>query len=101
MLQLFAFGQYSSEMLLFMFLGVLIGGFVIGFVTDAVMGERGFGPIGNGMLAVMGAIVGIHIRNTFFGRMDPGDVLITGVFAAATATLLLLLLGVAKHWVQD
>lgn len=101
MLQILRLDQYSSEMLLFIFLGILIGGFVVGFITDAVMGDRGFGPIGNGMLTMLGAIVGIYIRNTFFGRMDPGDLIVTGIFAAATATLLLLLLGVAKHWVQD
>ncbi len=101
MLQVLRLEQYSSEVLLFILLAVLIGGFVIGFVTDTVMGDRGFGPVGNGMLAMLGAVVGIYIRNTFFGRMDPGDLLVTGIFAAATATLLLLLLGVAKHWVQD
>jgi len=101
MLQLLRLEHYTSELLLIILFAVLIGGFVIGFVTDAVMGDRGFGPWGNGMLAMLGAIVGIYIRNTFFGRMDPGDLIVTGVFAAATATLLLLLLGVAKHWVQD
>jgi uncharacterized membrane protein YeaQ/YmgE (transglycosylase-associated protein family) len=101
MLQLLRLDHYSSEILLFLLLAVLIGGFVVGFVTDSVMGDRGFGPFGNGTLAVLGAVVGIYIRNTFFGRMDPGDLLVTGIFASATATLLLLLLGVAKHWVQD
>lgn len=101
MFQILRIDQYSSETLIFIALAILIGGFVIGFITDAVMGERGFGPVGNGMLAMLGAVVGIYIRNTYFGRMDPGDIVVTGVFAAAAATLLLLIFGVAKHWVQD
>ncbi len=93
--------HYSTDILAYVFISVLIGGFVVGYITDAVMGDRGFGPFGNATLAVFGAAVGIYIRNNFFGRMDPGDILVTGVFAASSATLLLLLLGLAKHWVQD
>lgn len=101
MLQFLRLDHYSNETLLFLLFAVSIGGVVIGLVTDFVMRDRGFGPIGNGALAVLGIGVGIHIRNSFFGSMSPGDLALTGVFAAAAATLLLLILGVAKHWVQD
>ena len=49
----------------------------------------------------MGAFIGVHVRNAYFGLTSPGDIAITAIFAAAAATLLLMLLGVAKHWVQD
>jgi Na+/melibiose symporter-like transporter len=101
MLQALNLSQYSSETLLFIFLAVGIGGFAVGYVTDVVMGDRGFGPFGNGFLAVFGAIIGIYIRNTFFGKMDPGDLFVTGIFAGAMATLMLLLVGVAKRFVQN
>lgn len=94
-------GEYSGSLLLLLALGVCIAGMVTGYITDAVMGDRGFGPFGNGMLTVLGAAVGLYVRHTFFGRMSPGDVATTAIFAAAAATLLLLVLGVAKHWVQD
>ncbi len=101
MLEALRLDHYPRDILLYVLLAVIICGFIVGYVTDIVMGDRGFGPFGNGTLAVFGAAVGIYIRNNFFGRMDPGDILITGVFASSSATLLLLLLGLAKHWVQD
>ncbi len=100
MLQFLKLDQYSNDTLIFLFFVTAIMGAVIGYVTDFVMKERGFGAIGNGALAVLGIAVGIYIRNAYFDTMSPGDLALTGVFAAATATLLLLVLGVAKHWVQ-
>ena len=101
MLQLLRLEHYPTEVLLYALLALLIVGFIVGYITDSVMGDSGFGPFGNGTLAIFGAFVGIYIRNNFFGRMDPGDIFVTGFFAAVAATLMLLLLGVAKHWVQD
>ena len=101
MLQFLKLDHYSSDVLTLIFFGTVIAGVVIGYLTDAVMGERGFGPVGNGALAVLGGLVGIFIRNAYFGRMNPGDLWLTSIFAVSAATLLLLLLGVVKHWVQD
>ncbi len=101
MLQFLRLDYYSSEMLLLLLLSVSIGGFVVGYITDAVMGGLGFGPFGNGLLAVLGAMIGVYVRNHFFARMEVGDVFITALFAAMTATLLLLLLGFIKNKVQD
>ena len=92
--------DYPSDALLFLLGCACLLGFVVGYITDSVMGDRGFGAFGNGMLAVFGAFVGVYIRNTFFVRMHPGDIVWTGLFAAAAATLLLLMLGVVKSWVQ-
>lgn len=101
MLELLRIQYISSDTLMLLALCIIGIGAVIGYITDSVMGERGFGPIGNGMLVILGAFVGIYIRHAFFRDMDPGDVAITGIFAAASATLLLMLLGLVKHWVQD
>jgi len=101
MLQILGLDQYSPDILAITALGVAIAGLGIGLVTDSVMSDRGFGPYGNGFLAILGAVTGIYTRYSFFGWMRGQEVLIIGSFAAATATLMLLLLGVAKHWVQD
>lgn len=101
MLQYLHLSHYSTETLLLMALVIAGAGFVVGYITDVVMRDRGFGPVGNGLLAVLGAFTGIFIRNAYFGRMDPGDLFTTGFFAVVAATLLLLILGVAKHFVQD
>ena len=101
MLELLKLNDYPSDVLWLMMIFILCGGAVVGYITDSVMGERGFGPIGNGLLIIMGAFVGIYIRNAYFGLTSPGDMAITAIFAAASATLLLMLLGVAKYWVNE
>jgi hypothetical protein len=101
MLQILGLDQYSPDILAITALGVAIAGLGIGLVTDSVMSDRGFGPYGNGFLAILGGVTGIYTRHAFFGWLRGQEVLIIGSFAIATATLMLLLLGVAKHWVQD
>ncbi|MGE3646262.1 MAG: hypothetical protein AB7F96_20645, partial [Beijerinckiaceae bacterium] len=95
MLKALQLENYNSDVLLLLLCGIAIAAAVIGFVTDSVMGDRGFGPVGNGLLVLLGAIVGVYVRNAYFGLMQPGDLAITGIFAAASATLLLMLLGLA------
>ena len=101
MLKLMQLDHYSSDVLIMLVTAIIIVGMVVGYVTDIVMGDRGFGPVGNGLLVVLGAFAGIYLRNAYFGLMEPGDMAVTGIFAAASATLLLMLLGIAKHWVQE
>ena len=100
MLKSLSLDHYSGDTLFMILLLACIGGTVVGYITDSVMGDRGFGPIGNGLLTVLGVVAGIYVRNTFFGRMEPGDLALTGIFAAIAATLLLLCLGVAKSLFQ-
>ena len=47
MLQLLGLDQYSPDILAMIVLGVAIAGLVIGYITDLVMSDRGFGPYGN------------------------------------------------------
>lgn len=101
MLALLQLDKYPSDALMMIVFAILIAGAIVGYVTDTVMGNRGFGPFGNGMLVIFGAFIGIYLRNAYFGLMEPGDIAVTGIFAAASATLLLMLLGLAKHWIQE
>jgi uncharacterized membrane protein YeaQ/YmgE (transglycosylase-associated protein family) len=101
MLHYFALDNYSDELLLVMGISVVLGAVVIGFVTDMLMADRGFGAFGNGMLAVVGCFIGLYVQNAYFGHANVNQLLLTGVMAAGTATGLLLTLGIVKHFVSD
>ena len=101
MLRHFALDQYHTESLIALGLALLMGGIIVGYLTDHILGDRGFGPVGNGMLAVVGCFSGIYARNAFIGHIEGNELLWTGVIAAAGATSMLLTLGVIKHWVSD
>ena len=101
MFQFAAFSDYPSYLLIWVAAALIVGGAIVGHLTDAVMGEHGFGVFGNAVLAILGAFVGIYVRTTFFGRLYGEDLMATGFVAAAAATILLLLLGFAKHLIQD
>lgn len=83
------------------FTGMVLGGALIGGITDAVMTDRGFGVFGNGLLTVMGAFIGMHVKYAFLGPAYARDVVLTAISAAAGAAAILLIFGVIKHWVQD
>ena len=91
----------SSAGMLTMALCILIAAAVIGQLTDAVMGDRGFGAIGNGVLMVLGAGVGLFARSAFLGTMARNDATLTLMIAGLSSVMLLLALGVAKHWIRD
>lgn len=101
MLNIIDFDLYSIDFLALIALGVIIPGLIVGYITDTLMHDLGFGPYGNGFLAILGAGTGIYTRYTFFGWLQGQEILIITIFTTATATFMLLLLGLAKHWVQD
>ncbi|HWG03840.1 MAG TPA: hypothetical protein VG271_02385 [Beijerinckiaceae bacterium] len=96
MLQLLDPGNYSVSMLAVIGFGVICGGSVAGYVTDMIMGERGFGFFGNAFLTMSGCGSGIYTRHVFFGWWQGEETLIVGTFALSTATLILLLFGLVK-----
>ncbi len=79
---------------------VLSGGLVSGYISDLVMGHRGFGFFGNGFLAILGGGTGAYTRYALFGWLQGREILITEAFAVSTATLILVLFGLGKRWVQ-
>ena len=101
MLHLFALDRYSFEELMFLIAAVCSGGYVIGYLTDLILTRRGFGPAGNGCLAIVGCMAGIYARNTYLGHAYGNDLMFTGIVGAASATAMLLTLGVVKHWLAD
>ena len=100
MFALLGLDHLSNDALLVLAIGIAIGGILLGFVADAVMGPRGFGPSGNGILVVLGAVVGVTVRDTWFERLDGGGLALTAAFCGCCAVALLLALGLAKGWVE-
>jgi uncharacterized membrane protein YeaQ/YmgE (transglycosylase-associated protein family) len=93
--------NFDSVFLLIVAIAALIGGAVVGYMTDMIMGERGFGPFGNATLAIFGAILGVYFRHAYFYRLYGDEVVITAVMAEVFATALLLCLGLVKRLTQS
>ena len=93
--------QISTEALALLIFVTAIIGMFIGYITDFVLGNRGFGPGGNAFLAILGCVVGIYTRSTYFGPTSLDETLVTGGLAASSATVMLLMLGIIKHWAMD
>jgi uncharacterized membrane protein YeaQ/YmgE (transglycosylase-associated protein family) len=98
MLHALGLENFDSVFLMAVCIAILVGGAVVGYLTDVIMGERGFGPFGNGALAIMGALLGVYARNAYFYRLQGDEMLITAIAAEICATGLLLSLGFAKRW---
>ncbi|MBV1704831.1 MAG: hypothetical protein KGI57_04115 [Hyphomicrobiales bacterium] len=79
---------------------VVLSGWIMGFVTNAVMGDRGFGVFGNAFLTMLGAFLGLYARLAMFGGGGRTDYIVSGASAASTATVLLLILGALKNRLQ-
>lgn len=101
MLHYFALDHYSTESLLIMLMTLVIGGCFVGYITDYLLEKRGFGPFGNGFLAILGCFSGVYARNAFVGHIFGNELIITELVAASGATAMLLILGSIKHWMSD
>ena len=91
----------SSDMLIMLLGVVIILASITGFITDMVMGDKGFGVVGNGILAIFGAAIGVLVRNALLGQMEKSDLMVTAFIAASTGTLILLVSGLIKSWISN
>jgi uncharacterized membrane protein YeaQ/YmgE (transglycosylase-associated protein family) len=86
----------SGFELTFLVLIVVIATFATGFVTHVITQSSGFGPIPNGILALVGACGGIYLRYRLFAAYRGDDVALTIGMAIAGALLLLFALILVK-----
>jgi Na+/melibiose symporter-like transporter len=100
MLAILDLDHFSTDALLMMAVALVIGAAILGYLIDILMGDRGFGPVGNAILAGFGAFLGVYARNALLGRLLPDEALVTGAVAACAACVLLLALGIVKRWAQ-
>ena len=96
-LELLKLDLYSSEELFGLAVMAGVFGYAIGVVVDSIMARHGFGPFGNGFLAVLGCYVGIFARNAYISHAYGNDLAITGAMSASCATLMLMLFCMAKR----
>jgi uncharacterized membrane protein YeaQ/YmgE (transglycosylase-associated protein family) len=84
--------NHSSEDLMILGFFIIVGATVAGWIIDATVRERGFGVIGNGILIVMGSILGIvasQMQGPVPSMLETTRVMIfsTGCSALALVTL--------------
>ena len=93
--------QLSREtiMVLLLAAGAII--LIIGTMTDWIMGGRGFGPLGNGLLIAMGCGLGLVMQTEILGPVRTSDASISAIIAGISATVFLVTFSMAKHWLQD
>ncbi len=91
--------KLSSGELSFIFLMVVVGCLTTGFVLDVIMKDLGLGPAPNGVVALIGAGMGVYLRYRLFAPYRADDAVMTVGFAMACAFLLLIALAVAKSGV--
>jgi uncharacterized membrane protein YeaQ/YmgE (transglycosylase-associated protein family) len=87
------FGPMSGLEELLLVLSVIVAFFIAGFIVDAVMKKDGFGPYWSGGLSLVGIMIGLTIRSTFFPFRASHEPYLT--LAVVFATLLVLLLAIS------
>ena len=90
----------SQADILFLLLFVSIAGVVMGFLTDALMRQQGFGPIGNGLIVTMGGVIGVYYRGLVFGPAASQHSYAIAFSAVGAATLILISFGLAKRFLK-
>ncbi len=80
----------------FVVLLTIIACLASGFAIDAAMKNLGLGPITNGIVALIGVIVGIFLRYSLLGNRYTDDVFVTIGFALGFAVLVFLAMALAK-----
>jgi uncharacterized membrane protein YeaQ/YmgE (transglycosylase-associated protein family) len=88
--------ELSGFDLAFFVLVVIIVTLAAGFFADAITQRSGFGPIPNGILALIGVCGGIYLRYQLFAPFRADDLVLTIGMAIATAFILIFALVVAK-----
>jgi hypothetical protein len=92
--------SHSSGDLWALFFFVTIGSNVIGWVFDVVIGDRGFGVLGNGFLIALGGITGVVISQMFLPIASMPEIQRVTLFSTATAASILLSLCIVKSWLR-
>lgn len=70
---------------------------IFGFLVHGIMGDRGFGPIPNGMIVFAGVIGGLAVRHVWQGPADPRYMAPVAIAALVGGTCALIIMGLAKR----
>lgn len=84
--------ELNSEQWLVSFGFICCSAFITGWISDKILGYSGFGPIGNWLLLLCGAYVGLYCLNVYGYRLHWDPYLTVGVaFSAGFAMLVMLM----------
>lgn len=89
-------GLYSSETLGWILFVVACASLIAGWISDAVLGESGFGIVGSTLLCFIGMTVGLILWNLNASLMTTNAVLVVGVAAGAAFFCVLACAGVRR-----
>ena len=73
-----------------------VGGTSVGWVIDAVMRDRGFGVVGNGMLVLLGAVIGAIVAQMYAPVMSLSETNRILIYSASTSALVLVICAFLK-----
>ena len=97
MLSLLGLNGISTGDLLVIFGMLVIVGAINGWIADQIMGQMGFGIIGNAILTFTGSVTGIIFWNMNMGSLRIQDASISIGVASASALIILLLVALFKR----
>ena len=86
----------SGEYFLLLFM-LFVATLMAGFMIHAIMQDAGFGPIPNGVFALVGAFAGIYLRYRLLAPYRADDLPLTIGFALGAAFLLFLALALVRN----
>ena len=92
---------YDDAALLTLAFIAIAGSSVVGIVVDRVMQKRGFGAIGNAFLIMSGVFASLAISYDQLGSIRAEDSNRLILVASSCATLVLLVCGVLKSYLQE
>lgn len=102
MLAAFGLQHASMDMLLSIVLFAVVASIITGWATDAVMNDAGFGVIGNSILSLLGALIGVWTLATWLHMTPLGGSNFINVilFGAGGAMVTIIALAFVRKMIQ-
>ncbi len=86
------YGTMSQEVLYGLLVACVIACFFVGHAMDGVMGQAGFGVLGNMLILLTGLFIGIFAADMLGLQMNRTEILVGTAVAGPFAALMLLVL---------
>jgi len=98
---MFKLHALSDSNMMILAIVALIFGFVLGLLSDVVMGHNGFGPLRNTIIILAGGAAGMMLRAAYYPVPDPMLLVATLVAAIVAATVALAIASLFKKFMMS
>ncbi len=98
MLALIGLDNMAPDSLAVIGVVALLAAILVGFLSHSLMGESGFGVIGNAVLSVLAVAAAVAVWRLYLTPFAPGNMLALIAFAAACVAVTLLGLAFVKRF---